>query len=379
MRHRPRGERGRGGAARRAGARACCSWATSGAVRAAAAGRGIARARARPRGGAGRGVAPAAGDASRSGSRGRDLARARSEGRARRPRASGAAQLAWIDAACDLVARGEADALVTGPVSKEAIAGAARRARAEFLGHTEHLARRLARARGGDGVLVAGARHVARDDAPPAPQVPARHHARAAVARATYWLAWLPAREPGEARAAHRGRRRSTRTPARAGCSGARRRRASRRASRARASGSRRRRRTSTRRIDGPVPAPRRAFRLARARGGWRRRRRDVPRPGDHPDEARRLRRGGERVARAAHRAHQRRPRHAYDRAGKGKADARGCARRSGWRLALARAARAAEPAIGSRDHVRAVPLPRASRSLAERGGRCEARRGPCS
>ena len=35
---------------------------------------------------------------------------------------------------------------------------AARRARAAFLGHTEHLQRRLARARGGDGVLVAGAR-----------------------------------------------------------------------------------------------------------------------------------------------------------------------------------------------------------------------------
>ncbi|MBX3189499.1 MAG: 4-hydroxythreonine-4-phosphate dehydrogenase PdxA [Labilithrix sp.] len=57
-------------------------------------------------------------------------------------RASGAAQLAWIDAATDLVARGEADALVTGPVSKDAIArsgGAAKR----FRGHTEHLASRL--------------------------------------------------------------------------------------------------------------------------------------------------------------------------------------------------------------------------------------------
>ena len=34
---------------------------------------------------------------------------------------AGGAQLAWIDAACDATARGEADALVTGPVSKEAI------------------------------------------------------------------------------------------------------------------------------------------------------------------------------------------------------------------------------------------------------------------
>ena len=35
--------------------------------------------------------------------------------------ARGRAQLAWIDAACDLVLRGGADALVTGPVSKDAI------------------------------------------------------------------------------------------------------------------------------------------------------------------------------------------------------------------------------------------------------------------
>jgi len=67
-----------------------------------------------------------------------------SEGRPGKPsRAGGAAQLAWIDAACDLAAEGGADALVTGPVSKEVIAGSgAPRARA-FRGHTEHLARRL--------------------------------------------------------------------------------------------------------------------------------------------------------------------------------------------------------------------------------------------
>jgi 4-hydroxythreonine-4-phosphate dehydrogenase len=58
--------------------------------------------------------------------------------------AGGDAQLAWIDAACDLVARGDASALVTGPVSKEAIARGRSPEAKRFLGHTEHLARRLA-------------------------------------------------------------------------------------------------------------------------------------------------------------------------------------------------------------------------------------------
>ncbi len=58
-------------------------------------------------------------------------------------RAAGAAQLAWIDAATDLVARGDADALVTGPVSKDVIASSRARGSKGFLGHTEHLARRL--------------------------------------------------------------------------------------------------------------------------------------------------------------------------------------------------------------------------------------------
>jgi 4-hydroxythreonine-4-phosphate dehydrogenase len=57
--------------------------------------------------------------------------------------ASGAAQLAWIDAAADLVARGDADALVTGPASKEAIARAPSQEARAFRGHTEHLQRRL--------------------------------------------------------------------------------------------------------------------------------------------------------------------------------------------------------------------------------------------
>ena len=57
--------------------------------------------------------------------------------------ASGAAQLAWVDAATDLVTRGAADALVTGPVSKDIIARSGVRGAASFRGHTEHLARRL--------------------------------------------------------------------------------------------------------------------------------------------------------------------------------------------------------------------------------------------
>jgi 4-hydroxythreonine-4-phosphate dehydrogenase len=64
-------------------------------------------------------------------------------------RAGGRAQLAWIDAATDLVREGYASALVTAPVSKDAIArsGAAPR----FRGHTEHLAERL----GADEVTMA--------------------------------------------------------------------------------------------------------------------------------------------------------------------------------------------------------------------------------
>lgn len=59
-------------------------------------------------------------------------------------REAGRAELAWIDAATELVAAGAASALVTGPVSKHAIAssGAGPEA-AAFLGHTEHLARKL--------------------------------------------------------------------------------------------------------------------------------------------------------------------------------------------------------------------------------------------
>ncbi len=58
-------------------------------------------------------------------------------------RAGGAAQLAWIDAATDLVESGAADALVTGPVSKDVIARSGSKAAKKFRGHTEHLAERL--------------------------------------------------------------------------------------------------------------------------------------------------------------------------------------------------------------------------------------------
>jgi 4-hydroxythreonine-4-phosphate dehydrogenase len=58
-------------------------------------------------------------------------------------RAGGAAQLAWVDAATDLVRAGAADALVTAPVSKDAIARSGAPGARAFRGHTEHLAARL--------------------------------------------------------------------------------------------------------------------------------------------------------------------------------------------------------------------------------------------
>jgi 4-hydroxythreonine-4-phosphate dehydrogenase len=57
--------------------------------------------------------------------------------------AAGAAQLAWVDQACDLARSGACDALVTGPVSKQWIATGTSRVARRFRGHTEHLAERL--------------------------------------------------------------------------------------------------------------------------------------------------------------------------------------------------------------------------------------------
>lgn len=101
--------------------------------------------------------------------------------------ASGAAQLAWVDAACDLASRGEADAMVTGPVSKEAIVRSKARGSAGFLGHTEHLQRRL----GAREVVMAFwsealttalvTTHLPLADVPRAVTAPA-------VARAAFWL-----------------------------------------------------------------------------------------------------------------------------------------------------------------------------------------------
>jgi 4-hydroxythreonine-4-phosphate dehydrogenase len=118
---------------------------------------------------------------------------ARDHAPGRPTRAGGAAQLAWVDAACDLVARGGADAMVTGPVSKDVIVRSGAPGSAEFLGHTEHLQRRL-HAR---EVVMAFwsaklttalvTTHLALADVP-------RAITPAAVARATYWLAWLMAK-----------------------------------------------------------------------------------------------------------------------------------------------------------------------------------------
>ena len=102
--------------------------------------------------------------------------------------AGGAAQLAWIDAACDLTSSGKADALVTGPVSKDAIASSGSRVARQFLGHTEHLQRRL-HAR--EAVMTFASEklttslvttHLPLRDVPDA-------ITKAAVARATFWLA----------------------------------------------------------------------------------------------------------------------------------------------------------------------------------------------
>jgi 4-hydroxythreonine-4-phosphate dehydrogenase len=113
-------------------------------------------------------------------------------------RAAGAAQLAWVDAACDLVRRGDADALVTGPVSKDVIAGSGAPGSRDFLGHTEHLQRRL-RARevvmafyGDELVTSLVTTHL------PLSSVP-RAITKASVARATYWLAELLVRARGGA------------------------------------------------------------------------------------------------------------------------------------------------------------------------------------
>ncbi len=121
-------------------------------------------------------------------------------------KAGGAAQLAWVDAVCDLVAHGDADAMVTGPVSKEAIVRSGAPGSDAFLGHTEHLQRRL----GAREVVMAfwtpklttalATTHLSLADVP-------RAITPAAVARSTYWLAWLLARLAETPRAGAKSKR----------------------------------------------------------------------------------------------------------------------------------------------------------------------------
>lgn len=103
-------------------------------------------------------------------------------------RAAGAAQLRWIDVATDLVSGGIADALVTGPVSKEAIARSGARGAREFIGHTEHLASRL---RAPEVTMAFWSKHLTTSLVTthlPLARVP-RAITEATVARAAYWTA----------------------------------------------------------------------------------------------------------------------------------------------------------------------------------------------
>jgi 4-hydroxythreonine-4-phosphate dehydrogenase len=105
-------------------------------------------------------------------------------------REDGRAQLAYVDEALRLVRAGMAAAIVTAPVSKEAIATSGARGAARFRGHTEHLERAL----GAREVVMAFhsdelvtslvTTHL------PLARVP-RAITRDGVARAAFWLARL--------------------------------------------------------------------------------------------------------------------------------------------------------------------------------------------
>jgi 4-hydroxythreonine-4-phosphate dehydrogenase len=101
---------------------------------------------------------------------------------------AGAAQLAWINQAADLVVEGLGVALVTGPVSKVAIARSGAPGSEGFLGHTEHLARRL-----GVANVVMAFSGEALTTALVTTHLPLATVAEAitpeAVAETTYWLA----------------------------------------------------------------------------------------------------------------------------------------------------------------------------------------------
>ena len=103
---------------------------------------------------------------------------------------AGAAQLAWVDEATDLVRAGIADALVTGPVSKAAIASSGAPGAGTFRGHTEHLGARLGAgevimAFAGDELVTAlVTTHLSIADVP-------RAITKEGVAASTFWLARL--------------------------------------------------------------------------------------------------------------------------------------------------------------------------------------------
>jgi 4-hydroxythreonine-4-phosphate dehydrogenase len=111
--------------------------------------------------------------------------------------AAGAAQLRWVDVATDLVRRGEADALVTGPVSKDAIARSGVRGSRKFLGHTEHLAARLGAPEVTMAFCSASLTTSLVTTHLPIARVPAAI-TKEAVARAVYWTARFVARLRGD-------------------------------------------------------------------------------------------------------------------------------------------------------------------------------------
>jgi 4-hydroxythreonine-4-phosphate dehydrogenase len=103
---------------------------------------------------------------------------------------AGAHQLAYIDIALDLVVSGHAIALVTAPVSKDAIATSGAVSSKRFRGHTEHLQERL---QSPEVVMAFHSEELV--TALVTTHLPLRRVPRAitpeAVARATYWLARL--------------------------------------------------------------------------------------------------------------------------------------------------------------------------------------------
>jgi 4-hydroxythreonine-4-phosphate dehydrogenase len=105
-------------------------------------------------------------------------------------REDGAHQLAYIDQALALVTGGSAAALVTAPVSKEAIATSGARGTRRFRGHTEYLAERVG-AR--EVVMAFESEEIVTSLV--TTHLPLRRVPRAvtpeAVERATYWLARL--------------------------------------------------------------------------------------------------------------------------------------------------------------------------------------------